>query len=231
MRVWLATAVALACAHSIGCADTGKVPNPAPTTKGSRVSTKLRAIPAPDPSNVKTVTVYRFENKTAYAYGHALSEGMTDQLITSLVKTGHFKVVERAVVDDVMTEKSLQQSGAATGQAGQTKLTGAQLIFAGAVTELDEKGCGGLRIARRGVGVGVQSTTAQVGLDMRVIDAGTGEIIDSIDARREVRKSGVSAGHHWSVRSGVEISDALGLAVHETLDEAAYQIVTRYGAG
>ena len=86
---------------------------------------------------------------------------------TGLVKTGHFKVVERAVLDDVMTENSLQQGG---------------------------------------------------------------EILDSIDVRREVKKSGVSGGHYWGIGGGVEISNALDLAVLETLDEAVYQLATRYGA-
>jgi len=227
MRVLFTGAIALFGCFAAGCSFL----NPEPTTEGSRVAPKLGEIPPPDPDKVKTVTVYKFENKTSYQYGQPLSHGMTDQLITGLVKTGHFKVVERAVLEDVMTERNLQKSGEASGKAGDSQLMGADLIFAGAVTELDEKGGGEVGVRRWGVGLGVSSMTAQVGLDMRVIDAATGQILDSIDVRREVKKSGMSAGHRWGIGGGVEISNALDLAVREVLDEAVYQLVTRYGAG
>jgi curli biogenesis system outer membrane secretion channel CsgG len=227
MRLLALGTIGLASSILIGCSGL----NPEPTTEGSRVAPKLRELPPADPANVKTVTVYRFENKTSYQYGLPLSNGMTDQLITGLVKSGHFKVVERAVLEDLMTERDLQASGEAEGSAADKKLMGADLIFAGSVTELDEKGGGSVGLRHWGVGVGVAQTTAQVGLDMRVIDAGTGQILDSIDVRREVKKSGMSAGHRWGIGGGIEISNALDLAVRETLDEAVYQLVTRYGTG
>lgn len=230
MRALTALPVGLAVCVLAGCTQFDNMINPMPTTKGSRVATKLREIPPPDPAKVKTITVYRFENKTAYPYGGVLSNGMTDQLITALVKTGHFQVVERATLDDLMTEKELQRSGEASGRAADTKLKGAQLIFAGAVTELDETGGGQLGIARWGTRLGVNTRTAQVGLDMRIIDAGTGAILDSLDVRRKVRKSGLSAGHRWGISGGVQISNAMDLAVRETLDEAVYLLVTKFGA-
>lgn len=230
MRAKMAVVPGLISCLMAGCAQMDNMLNPMPTTKGSRVAEKLREIPAPNPERVKTVTIYRFENKTGYPHGLALSNGMTDQLITSLVKTRHFKVVERSNLGDLMTEKQLQQSGAASGDAAQTKLAGAQLIFAGAVTELDETGGGRIGISRWGNRFGLDTRTAQVGLDLRVINAATGEILDAIDVRRQVRKSGVSAGHRWGIGGGVTISNAMDLAVRETLDEAVYQLVTRYGA-
>ena len=230
MRATITVAAILVCGYMAGCAQLDALLNPMPTTEGSRVTQKLRSIPAADPAKVKTVTVYRFKNKTGFPHGLALSNGMTDQLITALVKTGHFKVVERAELGDVMTEKQLQKSGAATGDAGKTKLMGAQLIFAGAVTELDETGGANVGFGHWGTTVGIKTMTAQVGLDMRVIDSGTGQVLDSIDVRRKVRKSGFSAGHKWGIGGGVKISNAMDLAVRETLEEAVYQLVTRYGA-
>jgi curli production assembly/transport component CsgG len=222
----LAVAIGLAL---VGCEAMNQFLNPSPTTEGSRVTEKLRDIPAPDPAKVKTVTVYRFENKTGWPQGLAISNGMTDQLVTALVKTRHFRVAERAELGDVMTERALQQSGQATGEIGDTKLAGASLIFAGAVTELDETDSGGLSVGTHGARIGGRVMTAQVGLDMRIINAADGVVLDSIDVRRQVRKTGMSASA-WGVHGDVQISNAMDLAIRETIEEAVYQLVTKYGA-
>jgi len=222
----LEVAIGLALA---GCESLNEFINPTATTEGSRVSEKLRSIPAPDPAKVKTVTVYRFENKTGWPQGLSISNGMTDQLITALVKTGHFRVAERAELGDVMTERALQQSGQATGDVGETKLAGASLIFKGAVTELDESDSGGLSFGRHGAHIGGRMVSAQVGLDMRIVSAADGVILDSIDVRREVRKTGMRAGA-WGVHGDVQVSNAMDLAIRETIEEAVYQLVTKHGA-
>jgi len=229
MRTVLVVLAATVLVGATACESIGEFINPSPTTEGSRVTEKLREIPAPDPAKIRTVTVYRFENKTGFPQGLAISNGMTDQLITALVKTGHFRVVERAVLHDLATEKELQASGAATGEAGETKLIGAQLIFAGAVTELDDTGGGGVGVAKWGVRVGADVRTAQVGLDMRIVDPGTGVIVDAIDVRRKVRKTGMKAGA-WGVGANVRVSNAMDLAIRETIEEAVYQLVTKFGA-
>ena len=79
------------------------------------------------------------------------------------------------------------------------------------------------------MGVGANTRTAQVGLDMRVVDSGTGVVLDAIDVRRKVRKTGMRAGA-WGVSGNVTISNAMDLAIRETIEEAVYQIVMRFGA-
>jgi curli biogenesis system outer membrane secretion channel CsgG len=225
----VAAALALAMGLALlGCEGMNEFLNPSPTTQGSRVSEKLREIPPPAPDQVKTVTVYQFENKTGWPKGLAISNGMTDQFITALIKTGYFQVANRADLSQIMTERSLQQSGQATSEVGSTKLAGASLIFAGAVTELDEKGGIGLGIGGHSGHIGAEMVRAQVGIDVRVTDVATGLVIDSIDVRREVRKTGMSAGG-YGVHGEVEMSNAMDLAIRETIEEAVYQIVMKYG--
>lgn len=222
----------LAAAFSLlmGCEQLQTALSPMPTTRGSRVTPRLQQIPLPDPANVKVVTVYRFQNKTGFPHGLAIANGMTDQLITALVKTGHFRVVERATLADVSMERQLQESGEATGPAPGTKMMGAELIFAGSVTELGETGGGGLDISRGNIDLGLQVAQAQVGLDMRIVDVGTSQVLDSIDVRKTVRKTGLTAGHSWGISGGVQITNALDLAIRETIEEAVYQLVMKYGA-
>lgn len=231
LRRWYVTGmVFLGLGLFVGCQATRNALDPMPTTKGSRIESKLRDIPKPDPAKVKTVTVYRFQNKTGFPHGLQLTNGMLDMLMTALVDTGHFRVVEREGLDEIMTEKDLQRAGEATGGAGSTKMHGADLIFKGAVTELDQTGGGDFRLHHGDVGVGLETWTANVGLDIRVIDAATSEVMGSVDVRKTTRRTGISGSHRWGVSGGVEISNALDLAIRETIDEAVYQLVTRYGA-
>lgn len=226
----LLIAVVLTCSLALGCQQYNEYMNPRPSAGGrSRPGMDLQNLPRPDPAKVKSITVYRFENKTSFVDGLAVTNGMTDMLVTGLVKSGHFKVVERSTLGDVLTEKELQKSGAATGTAGDQKITGADLIVTGAVTELDQTSSGGVRLGGWHGRVGVKLYNANVALDLRIIDAGTSQIVDSIDVSKTLRKTGVSGGYKWS-SANIEVSNALDLAIRECLDEAIYLMVTKHGA-
>ena len=230
MRLAMMILAVAVCCVALGCASVDEFLNPSATTEGgSRVTSKLRALPKPDPALKKTITVYRFQNKTSFLAGLHITNGMTDQLITGLVKSGHFKVVERNTLGDLMTEKALQKSGEATGSAAGKKITGADLIVTGAVTELDQTSMGGVNVGGWHGRVGVDLHSATVALDLRIIDAGTSEIVDSIDVRKKLRKAGISGGYHWS-HAKIKVSNALDLAIRECLEEAVYEMVIRHGA-
>jgi curli biogenesis system outer membrane secretion channel CsgG len=223
--------VALAFAVS-GCA----VFDPAPTTEGSRVSKKLAALPKPPREDRKIVTVYDFRVNVPYASEGIVARGATDQFITALVKSGHFIVVERAHLQELAAEKNLQRSGVATGTAGRTKLTGAGYIFQGAVTELEETSAADARAAWWTLGLGAKQRTATVGIDVRIVDAGTGMVLDAIDVRKKVRAAGVVGSYdegRWvtkrGARGGAAMSKALSLAVRECIEEAVYQLAKNFG--
>lgn len=145
----------------------------------------------------KRVAVFDFEDKTAGSYrwwhGKGVGSGMSDMLVTALVKSKKFKVYERSAMDKIMNEQKLGLSGAVTQQtAAQVgKLLGVQYAIIGVVSELGySKGGVGGRV--RGIGVGVNKTTAVVGIDIRIVDVETGEIIFSENIRKEKSKSGLS---------------------------------------
>lgn len=212
-----------------GCQMVDDVLNPRPQSGHTRVSQQLDEFPPLPRDQRRPVTVYQFENKTGFPHGLQMSNGMTEMLISALVRTGQFRVVERAALDQLMTERDLQRSGEAEGEAATTPMIGAAFIVTGAVTELSERGSGGVQIDRT-VGVGVQMVTAEVALDMRIVDAATSEIIASIPIRKTLRRTGLSASHSdWGVSGDVEISNALDRAVRETIEEAVYRILQERG--
>jgi curli biogenesis system outer membrane secretion channel CsgG len=126
--------------------------------------------------------------------------GLAAQLTTALIESGRFIVVERAELASVLREQEmgLQKitSRETTAQAG--RVTGAQVLVRGSVTEFDQKtGGDGFRIglgrASRGAGIGVQSSEGVVGIDIRLIDTTTGQVLQSHKVQEKISSSGVAA--------------------------------------
>lgn len=134
----------------------------------------------------KRLAVSNFEDKSGNSwYKHDLGSGMADMLTTSLFKTGKFNMVERQAVNKVMEEQALGASGAVTqGSAAKLgKILGTSAIITGSVTEFGVKDgggkIGGLGGMTKGLvsSFGVKSNTARVGIDLRIVDTTTGEIL------------------------------------------------------
>jgi curli biogenesis system outer membrane secretion channel CsgG len=148
----------------------------------------------------KRIAVMNFEDKTDKSYGWGghykdAGEGMADMLITALVKTGRYLVVERTELQKVMEEQALGLSGAVTQQTAAKvgELLGAELAVFGVVSEFGySKGeMGGAKKGVGGFGVGVKSQTATVAVDVRMVNTSTGEIIGAEDVRKDEKKRGL----------------------------------------
>lgn len=147
----------------------------------------------------KRVAVFSFEDKTDHAWhwwtGQPVGEGMADMLITELVKSGKYRVIERQQIEAIMKEQQLGQSGAVTAQtAAQVgQLLGVEIAIFGAVTEFGyKKSEGGLDLKKKGFGFGIQSSSASVGIDVRFTNTNTGEILAAENVRKEESKKGLS---------------------------------------
>jgi len=120
------------------------------------------------------VAVLAFENNTTLAiFGDRLGLAASDEVTTQLVKTGEFSVIERRAIDAILAEQNLGASGlvdAATA-ARVGRLLGAQAVIIGSITKFS--------MDRKSGGIGPLSasyTDAESAMDVRVIDATTGEI-------------------------------------------------------
>ncbi len=132
----------------------------------------------------KVVAVSRFENKTSYGSGGAwdIGNGMADQLTDALMQSGQFVVLERQTLGDVISEQDLASSGRAmkSKSARTGKITSAQILIKGAVTEYSQSSSGSNSgVSVMGVHIGGGKSEAHVGLIIRLIDTTTSEVLVS----------------------------------------------------
>ncbi|MGC2062358.1 MAG: CsgG/HfaB family protein [Thermodesulfovibrionales bacterium] len=156
------------------------------------------AVYAPYTGPKKRVAVTKFDNKVKGTYGSwNIGEGMAEQLTTALIKTGRFVVVERQALQDVLGEQELGQTGVikkeTAAKVGQ--VLGAQIIVRGVVSEFEQaESGGGSGIGIGGFRIGGRSSNAHVGIDIRLIDATSGQVLTSHNAVGKVESSGVAFG-------------------------------------
>ncbi|HLF92705.1 MAG TPA: CsgG/HfaB family protein, partial [Planctomycetota bacterium] len=108
------------------------------------------------------------------------------------------------------------------------QVLGAQLLVKGAVTEFEqEAGGGGLNIGigLPGIGIGGGGTTvsAHVGIDLRLIDTTTGQVVRSSRAEGKASRSGIAATidvRNVSLGGDAFKATPLGLATREAIQRA-----------
>lgn len=113
--------------------------------------------------------------------------GLTEMLTTALTETGAFIVLERKGLSDATAEQDLGGSERANREVATTagSVIGAQALVRCAVTEYaytQSGGTGSLKIVQ-GLSLGATSVRAQVGIDVRIYDARTTQVLASTVAR------------------------------------------------
>lgn len=185
----------------------------------------------------KRIAVLRVDAGAVGAqYGGAdAGNALAAQLTTSLFQTGQFIVVERAELASVLREQELGDKNIAAPETATRVggLLGAQLLVRASVTEFDLKNKGsGVRIGIGNAnllgGLGVASNVGAVALDVRLIDAATGAIVQSQRVESTIEAKGMSAdvGSRGAVIGGDTFEKTpLGQATREAIDKAVAFIV------
>ena len=185
----------------------------------------------------KRLAVIKFENvgKFAQAYGDwDIGGGLAAQLTTALIDSGHFIVVERAALGDVLREQEmgLEKVVSTETAAKVGQVFGAQLLVKGAVTEFSQGAEGGglkLGIGLPGVslGGGGNTVSALVGIDLRLIDTSTGQVVRSVRAEGKAAKRGFAATidvKNVSLGGDAFKETPLGQATREAITRAVMMI-------
>lgn len=180
----------------------------------------------------KRIAVLKFDvgAASAQAGGADLGSGLAAQLTTALVNSGQFIVIERTELASVLREQELGMQklvpSELAAQAGQ--LIGAQLLVHGSVTEFEQTaGGGGLHLgigAGPGMGaIGAVSNTGVVGVDLRVIDSTTGQVVQSHHVESKIEGHGLSADvgvHNVSFGGDSFAQTPLGQATRQAIEQA-----------
>lgn len=209
----------------------------------SPASQQLSQLPRKQGERV-AVTVYEFRSTLPVMNARTA----TDMFTTALVQSGQFRVVERSRMNEgVVREKQLQQAGWASGNAAQQQLRGAQYVFEGTVSEAnvaESQGSGGISVA--GMQIGGGRNQDSIAVDVRVIDAGSGDVIDAVTVRKpiatkEAAVSGVgnligtvmaqrgrASSFVPDAQAQARSSEGLDSAVRAAIDEAVLQLARRF---
>ena len=158
----------------------------------------LLSSPAFAQGNKPRVAILEFKNKAShYSWNwYDAGRGAQDMLVTELVKSGKYRVIEREQLAAIMQEKNLSLSGDIDPRTAVKigKMLGVEYLIAGAVTELGvtDRGAsvpGGLL---RGLpSVNVRSQKVEAALDARAFSTSTGEIVWADSARDETSDASV----------------------------------------
>lgn len=156
----------------------------------------------------KRVAVFDFDYATVHAgisaiFGRDIDvgRGVTDLLVTMLVKDGSYSVIERKALDKIMAEQNFSNSDRAdaTSAAKIGKLLGVDAIIVGSITQFgnDTKntGIGGVGAGLGKVGLGGFSrkeSKAIVALDARIVDIDTAEILAVAEGKGESKRTSTS---------------------------------------
>jgi curli biogenesis system outer membrane secretion channel CsgG len=144
-----------------------------------------------------------------------VGKGITDLLITGLVKDGTFSIIERQALEKVMAEQNFSNSQRAdsTSAAKLGKLLGVDAIIVGSITQFGNEtkkiGGGGSGGSWGGYGLGGLShsnSKANVGITARIVNVDTGEILAVAEGAGISSRSSTSmlggGGHGWSNGAG-----------------------------
>ena len=203
------------------------------------LSWAARGVQAQEKTGKRRVAVFVFEDKTDHRYhwwnGQPVGDGMSDMLTTTLVKSGKYRVMERAQMEQLLKEQGLGMAGVTTPQtaAQAGKMLGVELAIMGAVTEFGYKKVStGGALKKIGIGASVGKQSAVVGVDVRFVDVSTGEILTAESVRKENSKGSVDIDtRDISFDNQAQFDESLvGKATRAAVDEVA-KLLAEQGGG
>jgi curli biogenesis system outer membrane secretion channel CsgG len=159
---------------------------------------------------------------------------LTEILTTQLVQTNRFIVLERKAMSDIAAEHDLTASGKANPETGAKtgSIIGAQYLIRCGISEYSysQTGTSGSLKILPGIKLGGSVLRAKVGIDTRVYDSLTSEVIASYTSYGSATSSGADVGlSNAKVDASAAgfVATPLGKASREALDDAVKFIVQK----
>ena len=182
-----------------------------------------------------SVAVTSFENRTGVEGQIQLGTGMADLLVSELVGSGHFEVLERQHLEPLVGEIQLQEADLfrSEGKVARGNLKNARYQIRGVVTDFTHVRGGAVDFFIKRLIFGGRGYTAQVGLTLSIVDIESGKVVASVQsagdasagsAYLEAGYSDIGFGGDAFFRTplGHATRDAIRDALHKIIDSIDY---------
>jgi curli biogenesis system outer membrane secretion channel CsgG len=198
------------------------------------------------------VAVFDFDYATVHSSVAALfgqdvdvGKGISDLLVTDLVKDGSYSVIERKALDKILKEQNFSNSDRADPNSAAKigKLLGVDAMIVGSITQYGNEtkntniGGGGGGFGGFGLGgVGHKKSKAIVAVTARLVDIDTGEILGVAEGKGESSRESTSllgGGGNWHGFGGGAAdfgssdfqSTIIGEAVKAAVDSMSKEVI------
>lgn len=164
--------------------------------------------PASDDQLLPVVAVTSFENRSGFAGQWQLGNGMADVLVSELVASGRFTVVEREHFQRLVDEIHRQQTPLfrSEGKTPVGRMKNAQFLIRGVVNDFSQTGGGGFAMAFRNFFFLGRGNNARVAITLTIVDIESGQIISSVNSAGIVRaREAYAEGNYKGVSFGGDI--------------------------
>ena len=219
------------------------------TTLGLILALSILAMAQDAAPRKKRIAIMDFDYATVHAWVNSyfgsdvdIGKGISDLLVTNLVKDGSYSIIERKTIDKIMAEQNFSNSDRAdpSSAAKIGKLLGVDAIIVGSITQFGDDtknlGVGGGGGNWHGVGlggIGKKKTKAIVGITARLVDINTAEILAVAEGKGESSRGSLSlggAGGNWHGAGGGKVdmgsSDFQNTIIGEATKAAVDQLST-----
>ncbi len=197
-------------------------------------------------SKVTTVQVLGYGQTVTYNNGGVgVPVDGIDALLTDVLhRSGRFRLVERTMLNKVLKEQDLGAAGRVSkpSAAKKSKVLGAQYLIQAVVTAYEPNyegrniGLGGLTGGLLG-GLSIKNSKSMVGMNFRLIDAETSEIVFSKQVNAVMSESGFGFGAAGWAGGGIlggfmssYSKTPIGQAVIAAINKGAFELIKQVGS-
>lgn len=166
-------------------------------------------IPEPPPGNLKySITVTKFKNESGWHGRWDLGDGFTTAMTDLLYQSGWFIVLgDSGMRQEAMQEQDFGASGR-TAKGKKTakigRMTPAQLLVRGSITNVQDTGSKGGGVSLFGVRVGADMGNSEIDITIYLVNSETGQVVASKKVTGNSTNKGFSIG--GSVLPGIGAS-------------------------
>ncbi len=188
--------------------------------------------PLPEDAIPPRVAVASFENRSGFSGQWNLGTGMADLLVSELVASRNFVVLERGRLDTVVGEIVRQRDKLFRdeGKVEVGRLKNAECLIRGVINDFSQVKGGSLWIGLRRLLIGGGGYTARVAMTLTIVDIESGQIVDSVQCEASARaRNAFAEGHYKNVKFGGDqfFKTPLGIATANAIRTGLKGIVTK----